>query len=516
VPRRRSVVANKKSAEDLGIEAAKRIEMADFKKKQDEATAARLAPYITEKDVYYVGEKNCYMMYQNEGGWKSYEPAAMAKLARLTSADDKEIFDDLLRATGRLKEYTVISFHKKPENILNFLSTEDWLHPTQGEYHPIFDIVMSSLSGGKQENRDHLEKCLVWKYKHPEDYKVPCITISGAGGVAKNEFVELTLSTIFGERQVIALGTEQAFGQYNGQMIGKTVVFIDEAIVEKSDAEALKRKVGNKTISINEKYGLQGTYENTPWYWLGGNGTNGAVMLAKDVTDRRYSVLTVKHSVMYWVCLHLAIDPPQIGEVLPASHEAVQWYQENANVLSDKEQVAKWLYSIVMKWWSQKFTPSALHSEDYQRVVASQKNYFDETMEYVFNDKFKHIEGATLYRVYQLISKEATGGQASMKYRNKFYVDTECWLEKNRPDIEWGKRKVKTSGGAQRVEWTTAYMYYLNKGKRDTLRNDCYYIMKDKRENDYLVERMEVSGVDEEAWDSVLGIDDKTRDTLSV
>src|SRR6185437_7398932 len=288
---------------------------------------------ITERDIYFITKMNKYVVYTEQKGWQGFDVGAMQRYMGLTSAGDKALFDDVLRVAGRMRMDTAISFRAIDGDTLNLLSKSDWLQPKEGDYHAIFDIVLDSLSGGKKENREHIEQCLFWKYTHPEDYKLPCITISGAGGVCKNEFVEQVLATIFTHRQVVALGVEAAFGEFNGQIIGKTVVFIDEAIVESSDANSLKRKVGNPTISINEKYGLQGSYENTPWYWLGGNGTNGAVMLAKDETDRRYSVMTVQNSVMYWVSKFLGIELPRPGVALSGNHAAVEWYRDHQHIL---------------------------------------------------------------------------------------------------------------------------------------------------------------------------------------
>lgn len=476
-----------KTPEQQAQDLAAKFEEIERQKKEAEALANILLPIIEAKDILYVGESNKYMMYEKISGWRSYEQPAIYKLLGLQKSWQKELLDEVLRAADRIKDYTTISFLETPKHVLNFLSTKDWLQPEEGSYHPIFNVLMESLSGGKQENRSHIEKCLVYKYKYPQEYKLPCITISGAGGAGKNEFVEQVLSTIFGERQVIALGTEQAFGQYNGQMIGKTIVFIDEAIVEKGDAEELKRKVGNKTISINEKYGLQGTYENTPWYWLGGNGTNGAVMLAKDVTDRRYSVLTVKHSIMYWVCKYLEIDPPAPGVVLKDSHPAVKWYFSNVKNLSNRNQVARWLHSLLEKWGDVDSVPSALHADDYEQIVDSQKNVFEETMEHVFlTPKFKHIEGKTLYRVYQAINNEAAKRQYTQN-RNTFLSNARSWLEKKRPEIQWKKVKININPSINPKKLTTAHTFCIGGGTIFN-RNDDLYIDVDQYGNESLVE----------------------------
>lgn len=426
-----------------------------------EKNTLAFADIITHNDIFFVADVGKYMMYRDDTGWKSYDKSDILRLFCVT---DGTLFDEILFNLKRTKRSSAMSFESVNEDILNFLSVGDWLQPEQGQHDVIFDILLDSLSNGKIENREHLEQCIVWKYLHPEDFSLPCITISGEGGVGKNEFVEQVLATIFTRRQVIALDTSTAFGDYNGLMLGKAVVFIDEAIVEKSDAEALKRKVGNRTISINEKYGLQGSYENTAWYWLGGNGTNGAVMLAGDVTDRRYSVMTTSRSMMHYICGHLSLDPPQPGVVLKGDHPAVQWFKDNQAKLHNKSHVAKFLMTLIQKHAGLKRCPTALHSQDYRDVITSQAGPFEETMDHVFNRKgFTHIDGKTLYVVYQNMCKES--GQSKVRGRNKFYADTKRWLFKHKGEVQCGFANIVSKRG-QKSSTKTMFAIDL-KGMKD-------------------------------------------------
>lgn len=441
------------SNEDSKLQLQEKL---DLLKQKEEAKQKRIsllaeenAKTIKKQDIYYVAETNQYIKRSvstdgNNDKWVFVSPEAAEKVWRLNTREQKQVFDDVLNSLGRLKTATVMSFYKQPDDVLNLISRSDWIEPKSGQYHPIFDVLMQSLSDGRQSVQDHIEKVLVYKYLHPECYKLPCITISGEGGAGKNEFVEQVLSTIFGKQQIAVLGTDEAFGAFNGTMLGKTVVFIDEALVERTKAEQLKRRVGNETIQINMKYGMQGSYDNTPWYWIGGNGTNGAVMLSGSITDRRYSVLAVKYSVMHWIAKHLGHE--EIGkDVLPSGHPCVEWYVKHCKNLSDREQVARWLGTLISKWGNQEYPPSALHEEDYQTSLHTQKSVFDDVMEFVFDERgFEHIEGSTLYKVYQLLHK-ADNPKGNLLGKVKFITNAKDWIEKRHPEIVWKRFNIRVS-----------------------------------------------------------------------
>lgn len=452
------------------------------KQKWKEQTLDRAKMIIERDNVYYIADRNRYLIEGANHCWTPMDPSGFRQYARLVETQEVKWFNENLHQLNRVKSTVVNTFNKTSPDVLNFLSTQDWLKPQEGPVDEIFNILFDSLSGGRQTVRDHIEKVFVYKYLHPEEYTLPCITISGEGGVGKNEVIEKVFATIFGDQQIAALGTEEAFGNFNGQMLGKTIVYIDEAIPSKVGAELLKRKAGNKTLQINVKYGVQGTYDNTPWYWLGGNGTNGNLFLSGDSVDRRYSVITVTRNLMHWVGKHLGMEVDGMGSSLPDGHPCVVWWSENKHHLSNPESVARWLHSVIEKWGSQSYAPSALHDEDYHALIEAQKSEFQETMEWVFDDEnFTHIERPTLYQVYVCKCKES---QSQPRQQKNFHADVKAWLHKNKKPYECTKLNVKIGDKKHR----TADVY--KSGRGTVTPNDHYYITFDElRRRDMVAER---------------------------
>ena len=451
-------------------------------------TIDRIQILIDENNLYFVADRNKYIIESGNKGWIFMDVAGFKVYAMLTEAAEVKWINQYLSLHDRVKTTIVNTFNPTHPDMLNMLSTADWLQPEPGPVEPIFDVLLDSLSGGRQNVRDHIEKVFVYKYMHPEEYVLPCITISGEGGVGKNELIEKVFATIFGDQQIAVLGTEEAFGAFNGQMLGKTIVYIDEAIPSKVGAESLKRKAGNKTLQVNTKYGAQGTYDNTPWYWLGGNGTNGNLFLSGDSVDRRYSVITVTRNLMHWVGKHIGVEASGMGSSLPDGHPCVVWWSENKKHLSDKVSVSHWLYSVVVKWGLQQYAPSALHDEDYHELIETQKGEFQETMEWVFDDDhFTHIERPILYKIYVLKCKES---QSQPRQQKNFHADVTAWLMKNNKPYDCKKLSVKQDDGKHK----TADVYKSGPGTVKN-NNEYYVVFDEKRRQDVVAER-ELSKVD--------------------
>lgn len=412
------------------------------------------AEFLRQHEIYYVASEHLYIQYfPDTGKWERLLPQALQTQYSIRGRSF-DAFDKAMHTLGRKKMSVECSFFPKPDRVLNLMRRDHWLKPQEGEPHYGFKLLLMSLGNGKQENIDHLEQVVYWKYTHPEEYRLPCLVIYGEGGAGKNTFVKEVLGTIFGHHQVLVADAEKTLGGFNGLIEGKTVVMIDEAVADRINSERLKRTVGNRTIDLNPKYGKQGEHDNTPLYLCGGNDTTGAILLAGDATDRRWSILKVEKSIIQ----RLADDKGIAFEA------ALKEYDRIKRVFTDRGEVSKWLNAIVQRWQHLENAPVGLHSDDYRQLLETQKAPFEDLMELVFKrDSFTHIEGQTLYEMYKLYLQETNPAARGATKRNTFYQQVRDWQKRNRTGVEWGK--IKISGRTATVDITTAQAFYRNSGR---------------------------------------------------
>jgi hypothetical protein len=457
---------------NLKVELRKKLdkkskELAELDEESDKH--AKLVEYyhefLAEHEIYYVASEHLYMEYFSDTGkWEQLRPEALHKQYAIRGTEFLAAFDDAMGELERKKMSVECSFFDKPERILNLMRRDHWLKPIEGEPHAAFHLLIKSLGNNKPENMDHIEQLVYWKYVHPEEYRLPCLVIYGEGGVGKNTFVKEVLGTLFGSHQVLVADAEKTIGQFNGMIQGKTVVMIDEAIADKVNAERLKRTVGNRTVDINPKYGKQGEHDNTPLYLAGGNDNSGAILLAGDATDRRWSIIKVEKSIIQ----RLAED-----QQIPFDQALVE-YKRMEHVYTTPEEVAKWLHYLIAKWSHLEMPPVGLHAEDYHELLETQKSPFEELMEIVFGQEdFEHIEGSILYQLYQEFVKATNPAARGVMGRNKFYANVRTWNDKNNTGVKWGPVKI-TSGRDSTL--TSAKVFYQDEGRKTFTDNNGMYL----------------------------------------
>jgi hypothetical protein len=422
--------------------------------------------FLAEHQIFYVASLHLYLEYFKEDGkWEEMRPEALHKQYAIRGQDELQAFDDVLDELGRKKISVENSFYPKSDRVLNQMRRDHWVQPIAGKPHYMFELLLKSLGNGQQENIDHIEQLVYWKYTHPEEYKLPCLIIYGEGGAGRNTLVKDLLGTIFGLHQVLVADAEKALGQFNGLIQGKVVVMIDEAIAEKVNVERLKRTVGNRTVDINPKYGKQGEHDNTALYIAGGNETTGPILLAGDATDRRWSIIKVEKTIIQ----RLMEDKDCMLE------EAVEVYKKLEHVFTDRTEVGKWLNSIIEKWKHLELPPTGLHKDAYQNLLEAQRSPLEELMELVFvaDEKFEYIAGPVLFKLYERFSRETNPSARGVMQRNKFYSKVKDWLRRNTKGIAWGQVKIRDPFSRN---LTTANAAYKDEGSKTFEDNEGKYL----------------------------------------
>lgn len=416
---------------------------------------------LADKELYFVSDENKYYHYKGEDlGWVVSGVDATYRIQGAISALDKMAFSHAMDQLGRNKHVAAYSFrNKENEDVLGLMRQEHWLQPadTDEEPHDLFRLLTLSIGGGNEEIADHIEQVVYWKYLHPEDYQIPCLVITGPGGTGKNEFVLGPLQTIFGESQVVALPFSMVFGDYTGERRGKTVVYVDEVVSSKSDAENMKAVVGNKTVSVNVKGGKQGQVENTAMYMVGGNDRSGAFLLDGTKADRRWSIISTKESIMPHIRRKYGfklLENP--GPNREDEQDAIEWFENNRYVLNDPIEVAKWLRYLIVKHSNLcKKRPSGYHGEAYHSQRMKQMTPTEEFCEIIFRDPaFTYLSSTDCWELFEFWMQKNAKKTAQNIRRNSSLKTIKEWLDEKQVDVQAACRyKVTFDEGIRSSEY---------------------------------------------------------------
>lgn len=406
-------------------------------KQQKETNLIEVAEeFLDKNEIRYVAHENFYHVKTKDGDWTTIKPVAMKNFyPEWRSKGFPEAITEVLQKRGRSYQKITYSFRNISSDILNLMDKTTWITPKEGAHHWLFDTILQSLGGGKQENINHLEHVIAYKYTNPECYMLPCIIIHGEGGVGKNLLVDKVLKTLFGGQTYSAVA-KNVIGSFNSMVKGKTVVMIDESKTGKTDENELKHLLQRETLTINEKGTPQYEIDNTPLYFVSSNKSDGGVWLDRSNADRRYSVLHVKKGqpIQYWISIHNEwIDKKEqcsLDEHDTIHKKATEWlYKDGSEIVQNPEEVAKWINHLIVKW-KDKPQPTALHGEDFNRLLSAQTPMHERVVLAVFNDpKFTHIKKRILYRIYKINCAE--GNNNHFKTDAKFYHFVRDWLGQN-------------------------------------------------------------------------------------
>ena len=328
------------------------------------------------------------------------------------------------------------SFSEVEDDILNLMDRTMWITPEPGEYHPVYDWLTHAVGGGKPEAVDHLRHCIVHKYLHPEDYTLPAMVIFGEGGAGKNVMVNHVFKRLFKGRSLSA-ESDHITGQFNALVAGQVIVMIDESMADRTSGSKTKLLIGNRSFVANPK-GLQPfECENTAWYWIGSNEKeNGGIWLDRSHADRRYSVIHIEDGMTleYWVAANQGWMPFQDytdDQHAAGTKLAAKWLKdEGIKHLTDPKQIAAWLHRLITEY-GERDAPRALHGADYQKLLGVQERVYDRIIKAVFCDEdFTHISKRTLYKGYEMCSKEA--GEKGKILDSVLFAKAESFLKKHK------------------------------------------------------------------------------------
>jgi len=254
---------------------------------------------------------------------------------------------------------------------------KSWVEPVfEQQYHPDFDLLMYCVGGGKDENIEHLEQWMAYKYFWPERVaNTPNIDAGGnPGGNGKTLYAELA-KTIFTPNCVVPAVAKELMDGFNATWELAVILHFDEPEEKELPASKMKNATGGleqrverkgvDAYSADRNYNVYATSNNPLGVFkLAGTGSAGE--------DRRYSVITT--------------NIPLVDEIMEREHVEMEDAKIRANqiaqLVKNSEEVAKWLGAMLVKHsiHTMQVLPP-LHGYDYHARFQDQKTGMDEALD---------------------------------------------------------------------------------------------------------------------------------------
>jgi len=242
------------------------------------------------------------------------------------------------------------------------------------DYNPLFDDVIYTLAGGKEENIEHLETWIAYKYLNPDKVKItPGLNITGIpGGNGKGLFGQM-LTSIFTPMGVSVVKGKNYTGGFNAIMEGKVIALLDDEKKDKFPNDELKQSSGNGSIVIEPKgidaYTVDSTastivLDNTGLVKLVGGGAGGE--------DRRWSIIITNLTLLE----HLAQKYQLVGD------EPKQLAEQIGMLFENRIECGKYVAAVIERR-NVKAMPVLLplHGEDYKTRLLEQRDNWTEIFE---------------------------------------------------------------------------------------------------------------------------------------
>lgn len=447
---RKMVLAQKQEERD----AAKALQSALPSSVVDEQVKADIRAWLKANEYYYTHADATYWLY-TPGERDPWSPCPRSSLVNHDPRLDGkspyfDLFTEVLHEDGKWFRKHARTFAKVPAHTLNLLRWNflEPVAPAEGESHSwVFDALMYSLSGGKPENVEHIEKVLVAKYLNPANYILPTIVISDGGGTGKSLFAEKLLPVIFGRDLVASnVSMDEMTGQFNGHLQGKAVWFINENRADGNDNDAIKRVLGSPTLRSERKGKDAVLTDNTALVFVAGNFSLGAIKLSGTETDRRFSILNATSPLKAYV-----------AEIKGVSEkEAEEWmWSTGQHIVNNPAEVAIWLHHLINKHGKVTHV-LALHGQDYADIVEAQAP----TNEQVYRAFFEswawtnhgYFKQGTMFNFYTDYAKRQSFKPMS---NQRFYAEAESWLKRKGIAFE-RLATMKWNGSTASVFWNPA------------------------------------------------------------
>lgn len=305
-----------------------------------------------------------------------------------------------------------------------------WVQPTMNtSYNTDFDFLMYCVGGGKQENIEHLEKWIAYKWMYPErNANIPNIDLGGyPGGNGKGRFIEL-LKTIFTHGCVVPAALKELTDGFNASWETAVILYYDEPANNELPEGKLKNATGGEEQRIEKKGVDAYTADRNYNMIFTSNNPNGVIKLAgtgSSGEDRRWSVLTT-NKVMVDEIMTAGLDLEQ---------SKVRTNEINT-LLKNREEVSKWLGHLIQKHDVENMQILyPLHGIDYKKRFEDQKD----TIQLVFDSLMNVLTECGVLTLDVLVQAVHELTNNTKLTRQKIDSKFQRYLEQNRIKFEYMK-----------------------------------------------------------------------------
>ena len=268
--------------------------------------------------------------------------------------------------------------HMEPHFINNAKLTAEQIDEATSSL-PFFDILMYSLSGGRAENQEHIERWILHKItNYKKAVTTPDLVIVGhVGGNGKGilqAIIRLMLPAMLSGKA----NSKTLNGNFNAIMLGKLIVFFDDQNSREIPLDVVKQLAGSETMIFEpkgkdqyegEKTHSSAWFSNTLPFRLTPAGQEGGV-------DRRFSIMATNITFLESIRRYYQ---EEFGNTITV--EASKDVAETvvSKFLLNRLCVATWFKELQRKYpdVNESYTLKPLHGEDYHYFLENQRSSYE-------------------------------------------------------------------------------------------------------------------------------------------
>lgn len=310
-------------------------------------------------------------------------------------------------------------------------------------YSHFFDVLMHSLSGGKAENKEHIERWIVHKIiNYRKAVTTPDLIIVGhVGGNGKGIFqaiIRLMMPAALSGKA----NTKTLNGNFNAIMMGKLVVFFDDQNSREIPLEVVKQLAGSETMIFEpkgkdqyegEKTHSSAWFSNKLPFKLTPGGQEGGV-------DRRFSVMSTNITFLESIrdyYREVLGQEMSVEESKDAAELIVR------DILLSRLEIARWFMALMKRYpeINKEYTLKPLHGEDYQYFLKQQKTAMESIWDLLVIPQIKNGGCVPIFVIKELIRHidgKQMGSKSNLERKINELINTtklEVVTERARIDI---------------------------------------------------------------------------------